>query len=140
LGSDATGPALYGYALSAGERATLGGIRFVYEPDGQAELPPGFTVNVNLRVALLATGAEAESIADAVEVTAVSPAASPTEASAHEDLEFTIVAVAGGGAGDGGAGLPLAAKRWAEDVVNARSAAEVSATISWGTGGLGFDS
>ena len=142
LGTPTTGPALFSHTLGTGERSALVGLRFVYEPDGQAELPPGFTVSIGLRVALLAAGIDADAVApyvleNVVDVTVESPAASPGSASADDDALLTITPVDANGPGSG---LELVGKAWTDDVVNARSGADTTATISWGTGGLGFDS
>jgi len=145
-----SGPALYSRVLTAGERADLGAIRFVYEPVGQPELPPGFSVQINLRVALLEEGIDDETLSDyaignVAEATVENAAASPSSVASIDDASITLRPVDGSSGGGPGGDVPLTDKLWLEDevngfAVNARSGEQATATIRWGTGGLGFDS
>ncbi|WP_294181957.1 DUF5979 domain-containing protein [uncultured Schumannella sp.] len=149
LSAAQTGPALYSRTLSEGERANFGGIRFVYEPVGQDELPPGFSVQINLRTALLVGGIDDEAtenydIDNVARATVENEAATPTSASRDAVESVTLQPVEGSVGGVGGE-VPLIDKSWLENeltgfAVNARSSEHATATLSWGTAGLEFDS
>lgn len=147
LGAVTTGPTLFSHVLSSGERSALGGIRFSYAPVGQDELPPGFTVQINMRVALLAAGIDGEAsedypIVNVAEATVQNDGATPPTFSDTDPVTFTMTPVGGGSGGSGGGpgSLPLVDKAWDDELVNARSGDTAGVTISWGTGGLGYDS
>lgn len=143
IGSPTTGPATYSRVLTTTERDQMGGIRFVYEPDGQPDLRPGFTVGINLRVNLRSAGIDADATApsaidNVVEATVENPAATPALVSEEDPATLLLTPVSGGSGS--GTGLDLVGKEWQDTLVDARSGDTAQATITWGTGGLGFDS
>lgn len=144
LGSPTDGPATYGYLLGATERDAMEGIRFVYEPLGQPEFAPGFTVGINLRVSLRAAGVDGAAVDpytvdNVAEATVENVSASPSTVSGTDDATLTLLPSTGSG-GAGGSGVDLVDKVWQEDLLDARSGDTAQATLRWGTGGLDFDS
>jgi uncharacterized repeat protein (TIGR01451 family) len=147
--SSAVGPTSFSRSLSDEERAEVAGIRFVFTPtSGTDELPPGFAVQPNLRVALRADlrsdpGVPAAN-PDALEIitigntaltTATSPSATPSvvENTAAASLDLLPVP-------SGPGGIDLLEKHWVEETVNARTGDEATVRLDWGTGNLDFDS
>lgn len=152
LDTAVAGPTSYGRTFTSGERAAIRGLRFDYVPTAAAELPPGFNVQPNIRAVLrdtmrsaagvAASGLASDStIVNTVRSTASNVAASPATVQADAGATLTMLAVP-----SGGAGIDLIGKAWnnaastGTKAVNARSGDQVSSTVSWGTGGLSFDS
>lgn len=151
LDSSVTGPTSYGRTFTAGERAAIRGLRFSYVPTSATELPPGFNVQPNIRAVLrdtmrsssdAASGLASDStIVNSVRSVVANVAASPSTAQADSSATLTMLALP-----SGAGGLDLINKTWnnaastGTKAVNARSGDQVSSTVSWGTGGLAFDS
>ncbi|MCU1577812.1 MAG: hypothetical protein JWP19_16 [Rhodoglobus sp.] len=152
LDTGVPGPASYGRTFSAPERAAIRGLRFTYEPTSAATLPPGFNVQPNIRAVLRdtmrsdpATAASGlatdSSVANTVRSEVANAAASPSTVLADSAASLTMLAV-----GPGAGGIDMVSKVWnnatstGTKAVNARSGDQVSSTVSWGTGGLAFDS
>lgn len=147
-----TGPISFKLPIAAADRDAIDGIEFVYTPTGAlTELPPGFSVNPNLKVVLRdqlrdGSGAAADPSAPAdvlINNTGTSvvrnPVATPPVATDSAGDDVTVMPVDGDGP-------PMLAKSWADapstntDAVRARSNDTDIATISWGTGGLEYHS
>ncbi|MEO8093702.1 MAG: DUF5979 domain-containing protein [Pseudolysinimonas sp.] len=152
LDTNVTGPTSYGRTFTAGERAAIRGLRFIYAPTSGTELAPGFNVQPNIRAVLRATLrsdpataasglASDTTIANSVRSVVANAAASPSSAQADSSATLTMLTVPGGSGG-----IDLLSKVWnnaastGTKAVNARSNDQVSSTLSWGTGGLSFDS
>ena len=151
LGLDANvaGPTSYGRVFTSGRRSA--GCGSVSAPTVAAELPPGFNVQPNIRAVLrdtlrsdlsvAASGLSSDStIVNTVRSTATNVAATPATVQADAGATLSMLAV------PSGAGIDLIGKTWnnaastGTKAVNARSGDQVSSTVSWGTGGLAFDS
>jgi fimbrial isopeptide formation D2 family protein len=148
-----TGPVSFKLPITAGaDRDAIDGIEFVYTPTGTlTELPPGFSVNPNLKVVLRdqlrdGSGAAADPSAPAdvlLSNTGTSivrnPVATPPVATDSDGDGVTIMPIDGDGP-------PMLSKSWADapttntDAVRARSNDTDIATIAWGTGGLEYHS
>lgn len=144
IGSPTAGPATYSHVLTTTERDEMDGIRFVYLPQGQPDLPPGFTVGINLRVNLRAAGVDGSAtvpypVDNVAEATVENVAATPATVSENEGATLSLTPVSGGSGGSGGSSVDLVDKQWQDTLIDARSGDTAQATISWGTGGLGFD-
>ncbi|CAN5559823.1 hypothetical protein BH10ACT7_BH10ACT7_13640 [soil metagenome] len=152
--TDIAGPLSYGRVFTSTERQNIQGLRFIYEAiDADTDLAPGFNAQPNIRAVLRATlrsdsavpasgSATDTTIANTVRTDVENEAASPTTAHAVDIRELTILGVSGGGSG----GIDMLSKSWNNaastgiKAVNARSNDQVSSTLSWGTGGLPFES
>jgi len=155
------GPTTWGRVFTTGERAAFGGIRFVFEPASpEVELPPGFSVQPNIKAVLrdtlrsdsgtTASARETDSAIDnAVLARVQNVAATPEWAEFEASATLALIGIpsSGGGGGSGGAGsIDMITKAWStsastgEKSVLARSNDHISATLSWGTGGLPFES
>jgi hypothetical protein len=152
------GPATWGRVFTSGERAAFGGIRFVFEPaDGETELPPGFSVQPNIKAVLrdtlrsdagtIASARETDSAIDnAVLARVENPAATPEWAQFEHSEALSLLGIPSGGGGGGAGSIDLITKTWSnsastgEKSVLARSNDRISATLAWGTGGLPFES
>jgi len=148
-----TGPVSFKLPITAGvDRDDIDGIEFVYTPTGTlTELPPGFSVNPNLKVVLrdqLRDGsgpaANPGALADLMltntgDSTVRNPIATPPVATDADSDDVTLLPIDGDGP-------DMLNKAWADapstntDAVRARSSDTDIATISWGTGGLEYDS
>lgn len=148
LTAPVTGPELFAHTLTGDQRDALAGVRFVYEPTAAGtELPPGFTVRINLRAALLEAAiddaaTEPYALDNDATASVENVAATPSSDSRAAAADVTLIPF---DAGSGPGGIDMVDKRWVEDpvngvAVNARSAEEARATMSWSTAGVGFDS
>jgi hypothetical protein len=123
LGSPTDGPATYNYVLGATERDAMEAIRFSYEPRGQAELPPGFTVGINLRVSLRAAGVDGAAVDpytvdNVAEATVENVGATPSTVSTTEGATLTLVPVTGSGGSGGSGGVDLVDKQWRDTLLS----------------------
>jgi uncharacterized repeat protein (TIGR01451 family) len=154
------GPTSYSRTLTSGERAAVGGIRFVFTSTADGTLlQPGASFQPNIRVSLRdelrsqpgvpAADPAAEDTVT-VENTVLSEVFSDTapigRAEARDELTYSLLPVPGSGGGGGGGTIPLIDKEWdnTEDAgvpyVNARSGDQATLRLNWGTGGLEFES
>lgn len=150
------GPTSYSRTLTAGERAQVGGVQFVFTGTGGALLQPGASFQPNFRVTLRdelrgqpgvpAANPAAEDVVvvpNTVLSEVYSPSAISDTATATDDLAFTLLPVPGGEGGSGG--IPLLRKDWDNTdgagfpYVNARSSDRATLRLNWGTGGLPFE-
>ncbi len=152
------GPTTWGRVFSADERAAFGGIRFVFEAVDGAELAPGLNVQPNIKAVLrdtlrsdsgtVASDREADSMIDnAVRSRVENAATTPAAAEFEFTAPLSLIGVPGSGGGGGGGGsIAMITKTWdasastGEKSVLARSSDRITARISWGTGGLGYES
>jgi len=157
-----TNSSKFSLAVAAADRAKMAGIQFVYTPRSPAvELPPGFEVVPNFRVALRenvrgtstpVTVPVRVDPSDPVPANVIidndssswvtNPVASPVSAddTGSDNVALRYV--------DAGEGAPLLSKDWGTVIgsspaapdVNARSGEQVPVTLSWGTGGVSYES
>jgi large repetitive protein len=145
VGSVLAGGSSYTVALPS----TANGIQFIYLPTGAAtELPPGFSVLPNVRVALranyrvsgdpiFAPGAVDPIIVNNDADSRVeNPAADPTFATDADNAPVQVDPLPGGV----GPGANLLNKAWQDFSVDARSHDIADLDVTWGTAGLQFDS
>lgn len=150
--TNVAGPTSYSRTFTSQERSDIRGLRFVFLPSSGQALPPGFNVQPNIRAVLRDTlrsnpGTAASGLAsdttidNTVRVVGANAAASPGSVQSDASSTLTMLAVPGGPGG-----IDLISKAWnnaastGTKAVNARSEDQVSSTLSWGTGGLSFDS
>lgn len=146
------GPQSVSSVIPSGLRDDIRGIEFEFTPTGSLDaLPPGFSVQPNLRVSLRdqqrdGSGDAADPdalanriVADTAESIVENPVATPATATATDDDEITLLPVDGDGP-------TMLNKVWQDnattltDAVRARSGDRDIATLEWGTGGLDYDS
>lgn len=154
------GPSFLTTSIDAGVREVLQGIRFSYQhvnyDTSGTLLNPGFSAQPNLRFALRgelrdgtgeaasATRTESISVDNTVQARVSNPVATPSEATDDAVAPLLLLPTADGGGGSGG--IAAIAKEWQPvastgfEAVNARSADQATARISWGTAGTFFDS
>src|SRR5690606_22562537 len=122
------------------------GLQFVYTPSVFPLLPPGFSVQPNVRAelrtelrsspgTLVVPGATDVILVNDATATATNPAAVPSTVTATDDEPITLRPLDGDGPG-----YDQLEKVWNDDFVQARSSERASATLSWGTAGLEYDS
>ncbi|MBN9605843.1 MAG: hypothetical protein J0G30_04465 [Actinomycetales bacterium] len=155
-----TGPRFFSLSLSPAQSAAVQGLRFVYTPrTPSVELPPAFSAQPNVKVTLRsqlrdgtgsvtdAIGASDLSLDNTVAAIVDNPSATPASSRDELTRSLTVISLGGGGSGgSGGGSIPMADKAWQQVPANsavavkARSGEQATATLSWGTGGIGFDS
>jgi len=157
------GPAFLTTSLDAGVREVLQGIRFTYQHVDYDTvgtlLNPGFSAQPNLRFILRdelrdgtgeaasSTRTESVTVDNTVLSRVSNPVATPSEATDEATAPIELLSISGeGGGGSGSGSISAIAKEWQNvpstgfEAVNARSAEQATARITWGTAGTGFDS
>lgn len=141
-----SGPSTYNGAIPNAISDVANGIQFVYTPSiATPLLPPGFSVQPNIRAELRAELRSAPGtpvVPGALDVvlvndatsTVTNPSASPDTVTATDPAPITVRPLP-----PGGPGYDQIEKVWNDDYVQARSSEQASATISWGTAGLEYD-
>ncbi|MGV8970097.1 MAG: DUF5979 domain-containing protein [Microbacteriaceae bacterium] len=132
--------------IPAGLRESVAGLQFEFVPtDPAATLPPGFSVQPNIRVALRDTlrgtatpvidplATDPIVVNNTVEAVVENPAATPPTANDSDVDSVTVIPV-------DGEGPNMIDKNWDDEQVRARSGDLARLAISWGTGGLSYDS
>jgi hypothetical protein len=132
--------------IPTGLRDTIAGLQFEFVPTNPtATLPPGFSVQPNIRVALrdtirgtatpvVAPGAtDPIIINNTVDAVVENPVATPPTAEDGDVDSITVIPVDGDGP-------TMIDKNWDDSQVRARSGDLARLGISWGTGGLQYDS
>jgi large repetitive protein len=129
--------------------AGANGIQFIYLPAGIAtELPPGFSVQPNVRVTLRSTyrvsgdpilpvdAVAPVTVTNNVDTRVENPVATPPFATDADSAPIEVTPLPGGV----GPGANMLTKAWAVDEIEARSHDTASLRIRWGTAGLQYDS
>lgn len=157
FGAPVVGPSPYSHTLNSTERQNVGGIRFTFTPTVEGELlPPGTTVQPNLRVVLRDTqrshpdtpaanpdAAAIVTVDNRAKSEASSDTAIITHVEAFDAVTYSLLPIPGGSGGTGG-GIPLLDKQWDTvgdsglKYVNSRSSDQATLRLNWGTGGLQF--
>ena len=146
-----TGAQSFTYKLTSEQQDAADGLQFVYTPDAGTLLPPGFSVQPNIK-AVLRTGKRSDStapnssttdtvvVANAVKSIATSVSTTPGTVTANNTANVSLLPVKAGG------GLDLISKAWKTNgstgvkYVRARTGDQATAVLDWGTGSLGFNS
>lgn len=159
--TDIAGPSFLTTTVAPALRPSIEGVRFTYRHADYDTLGtllnPGFSAQPNLSVSLRQqlrdgsgeaaslTRLETVVIDNAAQSRVTNPTANPSEATADTVEAISLLPTATEG-GDGTGNVVAIGKNWlpvmstGTQAVNARSAEEATAEISWGTAGAAFDS